>query len=197
MARVPYLSREDAATAEAEAAWQRLQTERPLPTGNIFRLTAHAPAILDASLDYGAALRHGTDIDSKLRELAIVAVAHFTGVDYAFVHHSGPAVMHGVTPEQLAAISTYETSDLFDEHERAVIRLAHESTVNVEISEETWAAVSSFLSDKELVELVLNIAYYNNGARIMAALRVDLEQPYIDDPIGAFREDIARAAPGG
>jgi AhpD family alkylhydroperoxidase len=193
MARVAYLSAADATTTEARAVWHRLETERPQPTGNVFRAIAHAPAVLAASLTYGAALRNETEIDSKLRELAILGVAHAAGVKYAIAHHSGPAVLHGATDEQLADIENFETSDAFDNRERAVIRLAYESTRSVHVSDAVWNAASVHFSDKELVELVLNIAYYNNGVRIMGMLDIELEERFITDPVGAFLTDIGAA----
>jgi len=194
MARVPYLTRDDAKTPEEEAVWQRLETERPLPTGYIFRALAQVPSVLDASLDYGASLRNDTEVDGKLRELAILTVAIAANVEYAIAHHSGPAVLHGVTEEQLAEMRNFESSDAFDAAERAVMRLAHESTVNVQISDEVWNDARSHLSEKEMVELVLNIGYYNNGVRLMAMLDVDLEEPYVADPVGAFLRDIGQAS---
>lgn len=190
MARVKYLDAEDMSSPEEKAAWQRLESERPKPIGAIFRLTAYSPAVLGASLTYGQALRADTVIDDKLRELAILTVAHTAGVEYAIAHHSGPAVLHGVTPEQIADILDFETSPSFNERERAVMRLASESTTKVHVSDATWNAVAAFLSEREPVELVLNIAYYNNGVRIMAALGVELEEPYRKDPVGQFLEDI-------
>jgi alkylhydroperoxidase family enzyme len=150
--------------------------------------------VLDASLDYGASLRNDTEVDGKLRELAILTVAIAANVEYAIAHHSGPAVLHGVTEEQLAEMRNFESSDAFDAAERAVMRLAHESTVNVQISDEVWNDARSHLSEKEMVELVLNIGYYNNGVRLMAMLDVDLEEPYVADPVGAFLRDIGQAS---
>jgi len=178
MARVPYLSRHDA-TPDTEAVWQRLETERKAPTANIFRVLAHAPALLDASLTYANALRNESQLDAKLRELAILTVGHTTHVEYEIAHHQAYALTAGVTPEQLDTIATFETSDAFDERERAVMRLAHESTANVRVSDELWAEIHRYLGDKQLVELVLNIGFYNSGVRIMTMLDIDLEAAYL------------------
>lgn len=189
MARVKYLDGKDMATPEAKAAWSRLVTERPEHARGVFRLTAHSPAVLAASLTYGQALRAGTEIDDKLRELAVLTVGHATGVQYLVVHHSGLAYRYGATREQLASIPDFETSDAFDDRERAVMRLAYESTVNVRVTDAVWNAAAAFLNDREMVELVLNIAYYNNGVRLMGAFDVEPEERYVVDPIGAFLQD--------
>jgi AhpD family alkylhydroperoxidase len=185
MARVPYRSPQDATTPMEKAVWQRLQTERRLPTANVFRAVANAPALLDASLSYADALRHETQLDPKLRELAILAVGHASGVEYEVAHHSAHAVRAGVTAEQLAGLANFATSEAFDSLQRAVMRLAYEATVNVRVPDEVWADVSAHLSEKEIVELVLTIGFYNNGVRLMAMLDIDMEDDYASDPVAA------------
>jgi AhpD family alkylhydroperoxidase len=182
MARVPYLTKQDATTPESEAVWQRLEAERKLPTANLFRALAHAPALLDAFLSYANALRDESELDPKLRELAILTVGHGTGSEYEIAHHQSHALKAGVTPEQLTAVTSFETSDAFDAVERAVMRLARESTVDVQVSDERWADVRAHLSDKQMVELTLNVAWYNSGVRIMALLGIELEAAYVTDP---------------
>ena len=178
MARVPYLSREDA-TSDTEALWDRLEAERKTPTANIFRGLANAPALLDAFLSYANALRDGSELSPKLRELAILTVGHATSSQYEIAHHQSHARKAGVTPEQLAAVADFENSDLFDEAERAVMRLAEESTVAVEVTEKRWAEAAAHLGDKQMVELALTIAWYNSGVRIMGMLDIDLEDSYV------------------
>ncbi|MEU4340838.1 carboxymuconolactone decarboxylase family protein [Nocardia sp. NPDC023852] len=177
MARVPYLSRTDA-TADTEALWDRLEAERKVPTANIFAALANAPALLDAFLSYANALRDGSELSPKLRELAILTVGHATRSRYEIAHHQSHANKAGVTPAQLAAVADFENSDLFDEAERAVMRLAEESTAAVDVTDKRWAEASAHLSDKQMIELALTIAWYNSGVRIMGMLDIDLEDSY-------------------
>jgi alkylhydroperoxidase family enzyme len=58
------------------------------------------------------------------------------------------------------------------------MRLAKESTLQVEVSKETWNAAAEHLTDKQMVELSLSIAWYNSGVRIMGLLDIDLEANY-------------------
>jgi AhpD family alkylhydroperoxidase len=177
MARVPYLRREDAAPG-AEAVWQRVEAERKLPTGNIFRALAHAPALLDAFLSYANALRDESELDPRLRELAILAVGHATGSEYEIAHHQSHATKAGVTRRQLAEIADFENSDAFGPAELAVMRLARESTLQVDVSDQRWAEASAHLPAKQMVELCLTIAWYNSGVRIMGMLGIELEDSY-------------------
>jgi alkylhydroperoxidase family enzyme len=178
MARVPYLSREDA-TQDTKEVWDRVEAERKMPTANIFRALMNAPALLDAFLSYANALRDDSELSPRLRELAILTVGYATGSQYEIAHHQSHALKAGVTPGQLAAIDDFETSDLFDDVERAVMRLAKESTVDVDVTEDRWADAAARLDDKQMVELTLAIAWYNSGVRIMGLLGIDLEDSYL------------------
>jgi AhpD family alkylhydroperoxidase len=177
MSRVPYLSRETVA-AEDKPLWDRLEVERKVPTANIFRALANAPLLLDAFLSYANALRDGSALSPKLRELAILTVGHTTGSEYEIAHHQSHGRKAGISREQLAAVPDFATSELFDDTERAVMALAKESTEKVQVSDATWAAAAQRLDERQLVELTLTIAWYNSGVRIMGLLDIDLEDSY-------------------
>jgi AhpD family alkylhydroperoxidase len=178
MSRVHSLSREDAASAAQQPLWDRLEAERKVPTANIFRALANAPVLLDAFLSYANALRDGSQLSPKLRELAILVVGHTTGSEYEIAHHQSHGRKAGLTGEQLAAVSEFETSSEFDDAERAVMALAKESTTRVHVSDATWAAAAEHLDDQQLVELTMSIAWYNSGVRIMGLLDIELEPDY-------------------
>lgn len=178
MSRVPSLSRDDAASVHQQPLWDRLEAERKVPTANIFRSLANAPVLLDAFLSYANAMRDGSLLSPKLRELAILSVGHATGSEYEIAHHQSHGRKAGLTDEQLAAVADGERSELFDEAERAVVALARESTTKVHVSDATWAAAAKHLDNQQMVELSLTIAWYNSGVRIMGLLDIDLEDSY-------------------
>ncbi|GKQ38861.1 carboxymuconolactone decarboxylase family protein [Streptomyces sp. A012304] len=178
MARVPYLRREDA-DVERKPLYDRLEAERKVPTANIFLALANAPAQLDAFLTYANSLRGG-ELSSKLRELAILTVGHTTRSAYEVAHHQSHGLKAGLSEEQLAAVADFEAADVFDETEKAVMRLARESTLQVHVSEETWQAAAARLTDRQMVELALSIAWYNSGVRLMGLLDIDLENGYVN-----------------
>ena len=152
MARVPYLPR-NAAGADAQPLYDRLETERKVPTANIFLAMANAPAMLDAFLSYANVLRDSSELSPRLRELAILTVGHVTDCRYEIAHHQSHGLKAGLTPEQLAAVPEFESATVFDETERAVMRLAKESTLSVDVPADVWDPVAELLSNKQLVEL--------------------------------------------
>ena len=175
MARVRYLQRSD--TDADQALFDRLERERKVPTANIFSALAHAPQVLDGFISYANTLR-GSKLSPKLRELAILTVGHCTGSAYEIAHHQSHGLKAGISAEQLKAVPDFDSSALFDDEERAVMALARESTLKVDVSEPTWRKAAAFLSERELVELVLTIGWYNSGVRIMGALAIELEDGY-------------------
>ncbi len=176
MSRVKYLDRSNCAGAD-QAIFDRLERERKVPTANIFRALANVPEILDQFLSYANALR-ASQLSPRLRELAILTVGHCTGSEYEIAHHQSHGLKAGISEEQLKAIPEFKTSPLFDACERAVMKFAEESTQKVNVSAQTWGAAAEFLPERQLVELVLTIGWYNSGVRIMGALDIELEEGY-------------------
>lgn len=177
MARVPYVRREDA-DEDAQALYDRLETERPVPTPNIFLALAHAPDQLDAFLTYANSLR-SCDLGLRLREIVILAIGHATGCQYEIAHHEPYALGAGLTHEQLSAIPHAEKSGLFDDFELAVIRLASDFSTGTQVSTEVWRAVADRLSTAQMVQLTLTMAWYVSGALMMRMLDLDLEEDYL------------------
>jgi alkylhydroperoxidase family enzyme len=174
MARLPYLNREDLSDKDREI-FDRLIEERKNPVGNIFRMLAYTPNLLRRFLALGGELRNGTELDPKLRELALMTVGRLTGAEYEFTHHWNLARHVGVTREQLEHLEEFETSSLFNEQERLVMRYALEATMNVAISDATFEAVRTSLGTRRLMELVQNVAFYNMVVRILVPLKVEIE----------------------
>jgi alkylhydroperoxidase family enzyme len=174
-ARIPYLNREDLPEAD-RVLYDNLVKERGgAPVGNIFRTLANAPNLLRRFLGLGNELRNGTQLDPKLRELALMTVGRLTNAEYEFTHHWNISLRVGVKHEQLEHLADFETSALFDDHERAVMRYAAETTSNVKVTDATFNAVRAFLDNRRITELVLNVAFYNAVVRVLVPLGVELE----------------------
>jgi len=174
MARVKYLRRAD---GPDQKIFDRLERERKLPTANIFLALTQAPDQLDGFLTYANSLRN-SPLSPRLRELAILTVGHLTKSRYEIAHHQSHGLKAGLTQALLDAVPDFETSALYDAHEKAVMAFAKESTLKVDVSQETWDKVAAFLGEPELIALVLVVAWYNSGVRIMGGLNIELEEGY-------------------
>jgi len=174
-ARLPYLSREELPEQDREL-FDRISRERGgAPVGNIFRTLANAPNLFRRFNALGGELRNGTQLDPKLRELALMTVGRLTEAEYEFVHHWNISLQVGVRREQLEHLADFESLSLFNEQERAVMRYAAEATREVKVSDATFEALRTFLHNRRIIELVMNVAFYNAVVRILVPCKVELE----------------------
>ena len=174
-ARLPYVDRDSLSEPDREL-YDRISRDRGgAPVGNIFRTLANAPNLLRRFNGLGGELRNGTQLDPKLRELALMTVGRLTGAEYEFVHHWNIALQVGVKRGQLEQLAEFESSPLFNQHERAVMRYAVEATREVKVSDSTFDALRAFLDNRRIMELVMNVAFYNAVVRILVPCQVELE----------------------
>jgi AhpD family alkylhydroperoxidase len=174
MARVPYAERDDYPSAHL-AAYDRMLSERGDPPLHVFAALANIPNLLDPLLTFTREMREGAAIERRLRELAILTVADATGASYEAVHHGSSALAAGLRREQLEQLADAETSDAFDEAERAIVRYAREATRSLTVSDETWSALRSRFSLRETMDVVMAVAWYNAVARVLLPLEIELE----------------------
>jgi alkylhydroperoxidase family enzyme len=174
MARLPYVTREDLPEADREL-WDDFIKARGSDPGHVHRIVANAPNLLRRFLGLADELRNHTDLDPKLRELALMTVGRITKAEYEFVHHWNISLRVGVRREQLERLAEFEHSPVFSDQERAVMRYAAEVTTNVEVSDATYAALRVFLDHRRILELAMNVAFYNAVVRILVPLGVELE----------------------
>jgi alkylhydroperoxidase family enzyme len=65
-----------------------------------------------------------------------------------------------------------------------VLRAAREMTLELAVSNETFAALRQGLDNERLTDLVVTIAFYNCLVRLLETMKVDVEEdylPYLDE----------------
>lgn len=169
MARVPLLDRE-ALPPNDRDIYDAYVEVRGRDPSDIHRAIANVPNLLRAYMSLSNELRFGTRLDPRLRELAIVTVGWVTQIEHEFVAHSKMALAVGVRQEQLDQIGSYETSAVFDARERAVIRFSLASTQAVRVADVVFAQLRQHFDDPLIVELVMEVSFYNLVVRVLGAL---------------------------
>ena len=140
---------------------------------------ANNPTALDVFFSrIGIWLGTEAPLDARLRELAIVQVAYVTGNAYEFSWHVRSALRVGATDRDIEALMA-ETNDgttSLAALDRAVLKAARDITLELSLSDETWAFLEKHLGRERLIELVLAITYYNHVVRVAAVLKVDIDE---------------------
>jgi len=154
-------------------------TFRALPVRlNIFRMMAHAPTSFRPLMRLGASILSAQQLEPELREYAILLAANSFGGRYEWIQHVPIAEACGATREQIDAV---EKGDLeaacFDEREQAFLAFVDESARNVRCSDSTFAAMKEHFSDREIVETILTIGYYQMLARLTECTDTELDEP--------------------
>jgi len=80
-----------------------------------------------------------------------------------------------VPKEKFEALPQYETSPLFDDLERLVIRYAEQMTTRVQVDPKLVDQLKARLTPAQLVQLTLSIAAANFTNRFNEALGTELE----------------------
>lgn len=144
---------------------------------NVYRLLLHSPALAEAWFGLNNAVRWETRLDGRLRELVIIRVAHLCQAPYILRQHVPKlAEAEGVGLADCDALADWRNSGAFSSRERAALAYADAVTENVSPDSIT-AELSSFFDERQLVELTVLISTYNMHARVLNALRLDLENP--------------------
>ncbi|MEE2852908.1 MAG: carboxymuconolactone decarboxylase family protein [Actinomycetota bacterium] len=145
-----------------EATQQALSAMRDADTNNALSTLAHHPALAKAFLRFNVHLLTSSTLPARIRELAILRVAHRRQCAYEWSHHVRMAKDEGITDEQIAAVRRFgdggaEDLDAFD---RAVITGVDELDEKSELSDQTWAALGERLSDQQRMDFVFTVGCY-------------------------------------
>jgi len=183
MARLPYLDPEQAEPRVAEALARS-------PDLGIFRMVANAQRAFPAWMRFGGTLFDSDELDPLLRELAIARVAAMTpGADYEWIQHAAITLAVGGTQEQLDAIARGDIdAGVLGDDGRLVVRFTTQVVRDASPDEETFAAVTTRFTPREIMHLMLVIGQYMMLGRIMATAQLDLEPALAGDLLQSARE---------
>ena len=171
MARIPYLDKQDLPPEYQELLNRSI---------NVTRALAHSPKAARKFGALGNYIRHGSTLDSRLSEMAIIQVGYLSRSPYEYSHHVKIGMDMGVSEEDIRAIADESAGrpTKLDPLAKAAIRAAREMTKDLTISGETFAFLHNELGTERLVDLILAIAIYNGVVRILGALQIDVEDDY-------------------
>ena len=159
---------------------------------NSLKVMARQPAMLQGFMALSAAiLGPGASLDPVLRQMIAHISSAAAGCAYCQAHTAHGAAHRGADAEKLAALWTFETSDLFSSAEKAALDLALAAgSVPNQATDEQFETLRAHFSEDEIVEIVGVIALFGFLNRWNDTLATTLE----DSPL-AFAE--SHLAPNG
>jgi 4-carboxymuconolactone decarboxylase len=155
-----------------EATRQALSAMRGADTNNALSTFAHHPALAKAFLRFNVHLLMSSTLPARIRELAILRVAHRRDCAYEWSHHVRMAKDEGITDDQIAAVKRGEAADPFD---RAVISAVDELEEYSQLSDQTWAALGERLNDQQRMDFIFTVGCYALLAMAFNTFGVELE----------------------
>src|SRR5690349_11327307 len=176
MARVPYLEKSNLSEADQDLL------NRPIA---LFKALVNSPKAARAFSGLGGFIRHGSQLDPRLRELAILQVGWLARSPYEWSHHVKIGMDFGVTEPDIQALidDTDGKPNPLGPVERCVLRAAREITELGAAGDETFRELQGYFSTEHLTDLVVTIAFYCAVVRFLGTMQVDVEpeyQPWLD-----------------
>jgi len=174
MARIPYIDPETA-PAELQETIALIRRERGGNVSNLFRMLLNSPPIAEGWIHMGSAVRFRGTLDGAIRELAICRVALTNGADYEFQAHAPFAIKDGATQAQIDALRDWRGSDVYTPAQRVALELSDSMTSQLDADDALFSSVREHFNERDTLELVTTIGFYNMVSRVLRTMRVDLE----------------------
>ena len=138
---------------------------------------AHWPELLQTFGAFAGNVLNSGEVNPGLKQLIAFVISNAAGCRYCQAHTSHHAAKQGISVEKINAAFEFETSDLFDEAERAALRVAlHAGMVPNAVEHEHMTTLNEYYTARQSVEIVAVISlfgYLNRWNDTMASTLED------------------------
>ena len=143
--------------------------------GNLMSTLVRHPKLTHAFLRFSGYLLFGSTLPARIREQAILRVAHRRGCAYEWSHHVDIAKEVGLSEAEIAATQTGEATDELD---RLVLNAVDELEEKSNLSDRTWTGLCEQLDERQRMDLIFTIGGY--AALAMAITTFGLEVEHVE-----------------
>ena len=155
-------------------ALDRLAGERGRPL-NVFRTLANHPRLFLRWLGLGEQLLDHSTLPPRLRELVILRTATLAGSSYEWAHHTVIGRSAGLSEDEIARVREGPDAAGWSDTDLAVLRAVDELYGGNDLSESTWAGLSTRWHTQQLMEMVITVGFYTMTATFLNAFRVEID----------------------
>jgi len=139
-----------------------------------FNVLLRSPEMGNLAQQFGASMRFHSSMPPKLNEMAIIITArHWTSQFEWTAHHRG-ALQAGIAPAIADAIAEGRRPAAMPRDEEAVYNFATELLQTKQVSDTTFAAAKSVLSERGVVELIDVMGWYSTVSMLLNVDRYPL-----------------------
>ncbi|WP_158090368.1 nuclear transport factor 2 family protein [Mycobacterium sp. IEC1808] len=114
------------------------------------------------------------DLDPQLRELVMMRVAALCDSEYERLQHRDKARAAGLTDPELRAVEAGDQTRL-DSRKATVLRFVDECYYRTKVSEPVLTAARDYVSDSDLIAIILIIGSQMQTARFVETFEIDLD----------------------
>ena len=145
-------------------------------TLNVERILYHLPDNLRQEMGaLGKSLLWRGSLNPVYRELALVRVGRLSKSAYEVHHHEAYARTFGISEDQLDRLRSGDFSSGFTAAECAVLEFTDDVAINVRPSDKSLTTIQKYLSNGEIMELILAFGFYMTLCRILETFDPELD----------------------
>ncbi|MFI9537723.1 carboxymuconolactone decarboxylase family protein [Nocardia fusca] len=149
---------------EVDAALRVMLPRRlrnPESASNALSTLVRHPALTKAFLTLNVHLLFQSSLPARLRELAILRIAHRRDCIYEWNHHREAALAEGITTAEIDAVRRGEATAALD---RLILRAVDELDEKSNLSDTTWDSLCAHLDEHQRMDLIFTIGTYTTLA---------------------------------
>jgi 4-carboxymuconolactone decarboxylase len=144
----------------------------PEGTGAAIATLVRHPDLARAYLQFSDHLLRRSTLPARVRELAILRVAHYHSCSYEWGHHVAIGKSVGLSDSDISAVQDGEPAGAFD---RAVLDAVDELHDKSRITDGTWLLLGERLDERQLMDLVFTVGGYDTLAIALNTFGVEPE----------------------
>jgi AhpD family alkylhydroperoxidase len=155
--RISYVPLEDMDDAMREEMERCARQGTPRPESSAVR--AHAPHVFWATTNFRRGVWYDGLVDSATKDLCRVYVSRSVNCEYCGNQRSEAASAAGLQEQQYDELLNFESSDRYDDRQKAALAYAQAIAWGPEDEDALWARLHEHFTEPQLVELGAFIGY--------------------------------------
>ncbi|MGI9600305.1 MAG: carboxymuconolactone decarboxylase family protein [Acidimicrobiales bacterium] len=151
---------------------------------------AKVPALMEAFSQLAVTVNVLGHVDGDLVQLVAHVASRAAGCRYCQAHTAAHAAHAGADPDKIEAVWEFETNDLFDDAERAALRVARDGAqVPNAVTAAHFVALREHYSEDQIIQIVAVISLFGYLNRWNDTMATALETV----PLGFAEEHLAES----